>query len=463
MSPIVRGLTMLYLTTILLGFAHGMLPPIIPVLANEFHISGGFAAQVVTAFTAGRLIGQPVGGTLIDKFGTKPAVIGGPIIIGISVSIGIVTPWFWPLLFGLFVAGAADSVWMLGREVAGVDLVKPNQRGRLMSGFMGFHGVGMGLGAWLGGTVGEEMGATVVFGIYTAIAAFVFFISVLIPSADRPKAAPAAGLPVEDVREGSQLDRVRNLYLQIDPRLRATYIVLVFATASMMLYRMAYQAILPLHMDEIGLDPSQIGELFAVVAIGSLVMIVPAGFVVDKIGRKWATVPSTAIPGIAFLFIPFTGDMGPLIAIAVLMGFSNGLSLGSVATSTYDVAPDAIRARLQAARRTVAEVGAITGPLLGGFIAVQFGAGTAFFVYAPVLLLAAILLLFVARETLVKVSAAAASLGNGEPVSGLALLKSIPVLLIGAALLVFVARSRRTKRLTDEGSRDRSAAGADRS
>ena len=409
MSPIVRGLTMLYLTTILLGFAHGMLPPIIPVLEDTFGVSGGMAAQVVTAFTMGRLIGQPLGGTIIDKFGTRPAVLIGPVVIGLSVSVGIVTQWFWPLLVGLFIAGAADSMWMLGREVAGVDLVKANQRGRLMSGFMGFHGVGMGLGAWLGGTVGEEMGIRVVFALYTGIAAFVFLISVLIPSAERPHPAPSAASGAEAETEGSRLERLRNLYLQIDPRLRATYLVLVFATASMMLYRMAYQAILPLRMDEIGLDPSDIGTLFLVVSFGSLVMIVPAGFVVDKIGRKWATVPSTAIPGIAFLLIPLTGDFGPLIAIAVLMGFSNGLSLGSVATSTYDVAPDAIRARLQAARRTVAEVGAITGPLLGGFLAVMFGAGVAFVVYAPVLLLAAALLMFVARETLVKRPATAAA------------------------------------------------------
>ncbi len=409
MSPVVRGLTMLYLTTILLGFAHGMLPPIIPVLEDTFGVSGGMAAQVVTAFTMGRLIGQPLGGTIIDKFGTRPAVLIGPVVIGLSVSVGIVTQWFWPLLVGLFIAGAADSMWMLGREVAGVDLVKANQRGRLMSGFMGFHGVGMGLGAWLGGTVGEEMGIRVVFALYTGIAAFVFLISVLIPSAERPHPAPSAASGAEAEAEGSRLERLRNLYLQIDPRLRATYLVLVFATASMMLYRMAYQAILPLRMDEIGLDPSDIGTLFLVVSFGSLVMIVPAGFVVDKIGRKWATVPSTAIPGIAFLLIPLTGDFGPLIAIAVLMGFSNGLSLGSVATSTYDVAPDAIRARLQAARRTVAEVGAITGPLLGGFLAVMFGAGVAFVVYAPVLLLAAALLMFVARETLVKRPATAAA------------------------------------------------------
>ena len=91
MSPIVRGLTMLYLTTLLLGFAHGMLPPVIPVLASEFEISGGFAAQVVTAFTMGRLTGQPLGGMLIDRYGTKPAVIGGPVVIGLSVSVGVVT------------------------------------------------------------------------------------------------------------------------------------------------------------------------------------------------------------------------------------------------------------------------------------------------------------------------------------------------------------------------------------
>ena len=398
MSPVVRGLTMLYLTTILLGFAHGMLPPIIPVLASEFEISGGFAAQVVTAFMMGRLIGQPVGGTLIDRFGTRPAVLGGPVVIGVSVAVGVVTEWFQPLLIALFFAGAADSMWMLGREIAGVDLVKANQRGRLMSGFMGFHGVGLGLGAWLGGNVGEDMGVRAVFAIYTGIAVFVFLVSALIPSAERPHAAPSAAPRVE----GGWLERLYSLYLQIDPRLRLTYLVLVFATASMMLYRTAYQAIVPLHMDEIGLTPSQIGELFLIVAFGSLVMILPAGFIVDKIGRKWATAPSTAIPGIAFLLIPFTGSLGPLIAIAMLMGFSNGLSLGSVATSTYDVAPDAVRARLQAARRTVAEVGAITGPLLGGFLAVQFGAGTVFFVYAPVLLLASMLLVFVARETLVK-------------------------------------------------------------
>ena len=400
LGPTARGLVTLYSTTILLGFGHGMLFPIIPLISREFGVEGGIAAQTVTAFAAGRLIGQPLGGVLIDRFGTRLAVTLGPVVIGLSVFVGAVTPWLWPLLVGLFIAGAADSGWMLGREVAGVDLVRADQRGRLMSGFMGFHSVGMGLGALVGGELGDDVGFRTVFYVYTGLAVVVFLLGLLIPSGrplPRPQPAEGAVLP-----QGAWFSRLKGFFLQIEPRWRGTYLVLVFATASMMLYRMAYQGILPVYAEEIGLSPTDIGRIFFVVMLGSLLMIVPAGFIVDKIGRKWATVPSTAIPGIAFLIIPFTGDFGALAAIGVLMGFSNGLSLGSVATSTYDVVPDSARARLQAARRTFAETGAITGPLLGGFLSIQYGAGVVFLVYAPVLLIAAALLLFVARETLVK-------------------------------------------------------------
>ena len=408
MGRVARGLTMLYLTTILMGVGHGMLFPVIPLIAGEFDVQGGIAAQTVTAFAAGRLVGQPLGGVLIDRFGTRLTVTFGPVVIALAVFAGVVTPWLWPLLVALFIAGAADSGWMLGREVAGVDLVKPEQRGRLMSGFMGFNSVGMGIGALAGGFMGDEIGFRRVFVIYTGLAASVFMLGLFIPNTQGPNTqAPSAQGPQRSAAPSGQPReawpaRLKGLFLQIDPALRTTYLALVFATMAMMLYRMAYQGILPVYADEIGMSSREIGVLFSIMTAGSLVMILPAGFVVDKVGRKWATVPSTAIPGVAFLLIPMTDGFAALAAIAVLMGFSNGLSLGSVATSTYDVVPDAARARLQAARRTFAEVGAIGGPLLGGILAVGYGAGLAFLVYAPVLLIAAALLLFVARETLVK-------------------------------------------------------------
>jgi MFS family permease len=100
------------------------------------------------------------------------------------------------------------------------------------------------------------------------------------------------------------------------------------------------------------------------------------------------------------MLIPFSTSFVQLAILLAFLGVSNGLSLGSLATSTYDVVPAAARGRLQAARRTIAEMGGVGAPLLGGVLADRFGPGVPFLAYAPLLILAALLLAFVARETL---------------------------------------------------------------
>jgi MFS family permease len=102
------------------------------------------------------------------------------------------------------------------------------------------------------------------------------------------------------------------------------------------------------------------------------------------------------------LFIPFSNSFFELAILLIFLGISNGLSLGSLATSTYDVVPANARGRLQAARRTIAELGGVSAPLLGGFLADKFNPGVPFLAYAPLLILSAILLAFIGRETLQK-------------------------------------------------------------
>ncbi|HUC97123.1 MAG TPA: MFS transporter, partial [Candidatus Polarisedimenticolaceae bacterium] len=77
-----------------------------------------------------------------------------------------------------------------------------------------------------------------------------------------------------------------------------------------------------------------------------------------------------------------------------------GLSLGSLATSTFDVIPVNARGRLQALRRTIAELGGVGAPLLGGVLADSFNPGVPFLLYAPLIILSAVLLALIARETL---------------------------------------------------------------
>lgn len=400
-----RGLVPLYGTTVMLAFGYGMVVPTIPVLATSFDVSIGVAAQVVTAHAVGRFAGQPVAGVLVDRLGPRLSLVGGPAVVAAAALSVVVTQSFAALLAAVFLIGIGDSVLMLAREIAGIDVVRPAQRGRLMSGFFGFNSLGMALGPALGGLLTELISFRAVFVVYAVLAALAIPIMLTLKASRRPTAQPAAAAERGAPRAGlaARFGGLAGLLRAIEPRFRSMYLVLTFATFSMMIYRTTLQSMLPLYAgSELGFSPTQVGLLFSISGGLVLAMIVPAGFVIDKIGRKWATVPSTALPGVVFLLFPFADTFVQLAVLVSLLGIANGLSLGSVAVSTYDISPERVRGRLQAARRTVAETGAIGAPAAGGALANAYGPGVPFAVFAPFMLLASVLLAFGSRETLVK-------------------------------------------------------------
>ena len=108
--------------------------------------------------------------------------------------------------------------------------------------------------------------------------------------------------------------------------------------------RLLMQSILPLYAGYfLDLSPTQIGMLFSISGVTVFAMIVPAGFLMDRVGRKWCTVPNTGIPALIFLLIPLTTSFTQLSILVGLAGLAQGLSLGSIATSTYDVVPSHVR------------------------------------------------------------------------------------------------------------------------
>ncbi len=383
------GLAKLYSATFLMAFGPGMVLPAIPVIAASFKVSAGLAAQLITAQALGRAVAQIPGGIIVDRRGSKYALILSTLLVATSALMAALTSLFSLLLLALFLMGTADSVWMLGREVGGVDLVRTDQRGRMMSGFMGSSSAGVALGPVVGGILADGMGFRVVFIVYLIIAIAVLLTSLTIHERKNKH------------KELGPLTFRLGKFWEIQPAYRTTYLVLVFATFTMMLYRTTLHSMLPLFVGtQLGFSTTQIGTLFGITGVCVIVMIIPAGFITDKIGRKAATVPSTALPAIAFAAYPFSDSMLQLSALSALIGMSNGLSLGSVATSTYDVIPEKSRGQLQGLRRTIGDIGGISGPLLGGIIADAYNPGTTFFIYFPLLLLAAALLAFASRETL---------------------------------------------------------------
>lgn len=396
-----RGLITLYTSALLAGM-WSMMVPAVPVMATAFAVSPGTAAQTITALALGRFAGMPLSGAVLDRLGTRAALTAGPALACSAALLAGITPWFSLILALLFLIGVGESIWVIAREVAGIDLTRQDQRGRVLSGFHGINNLGLALGPLFGGLLTEAVGFRAVFFGYAACAVTSVFLGLAVDAAPTPPPAPSAGVPGWGFAAlGQRLRGLKDLFQQISPDLRTTYIVLVLATFTSFMHRVTTQSMLPLLATaQMGLSPKEIGMLFTISGFSVFAMILPAGFVIDKVGRKWATVPSTGIPAVAFLLIPFANNFFQLAVLISFLGIANGLSLGSLATSTYDVVPPSARGRLQAARRTLAEIGGVAAPLLGGYLADRFNPGVPFLAYAPLLVLSAILLGLLARETL---------------------------------------------------------------
>ena len=92
-----------------------MLVPSIPVMATHFGISPGTAAQIVTALAFGRLAGMPISGVVLDRLGTRTALVAGPALACAVALLAAIMPWFGIILLLLFVLGIAESIWVIAR------------------------------------------------------------------------------------------------------------------------------------------------------------------------------------------------------------------------------------------------------------------------------------------------------------------------------------------------------------
>lgn len=402
----VRGLSALYVSTFLSG-AWAMIIPAIPVLAREFGVSAGGAAQVITAFAFGKMAGTVIGGVLLDRRGTRFGLVGSAAVAAATSFGAVFVPWFLLLLVLAFVLGATDTLGAVAREIAAIDQAPANRRGRIISSLHGTHTIGMAFCPFLGGWLTELFNYKAAFLGYAVFSVISVFLGMLVADSpgdahgrssagDTPKGWGLAGLR-------GRIIGLAHLYREIRPDLRSTYCSIVFATMINQSQRIIIQSMLPLYaVRYLQLSPSQIGTLFTISGVVIFAMMIPAGFVMDRVGRKWCTVPSTGIPALTFLVIPLTSNFFQLALLIGISGVAQGLSLGSLATATYDVVPAQVRGRLQALRRTVAELGSGMAPLIGGFLANSFNPGVPFWAYAPLLLLSASFLLFVGKETLEK-------------------------------------------------------------
>jgi MFS family permease len=382
----------LYAPAVILALGTGIALPAIPVLAKSFDVGFGAASFVVTAFLIGSMVGSLPTGWLIDRFGRRPIMVGGPLLTAAMATMTLLSQDFAQLLFYRFLEGWAAQMWLLGRLAEISQRASPGERGRQVNWMYGMDSVGRLAGPLVGGIIAGWWGPRAPFAAYAVLA-----LLSLIPIVRRPDGPKVAGAGGRASHAAPQAMSVAEIVL---PRLSFFALALlsaitrspIFAGVLFLYAAFAYE-----------LDAFGIGVLATVSTAITLPIGFVAGWIMDRYGRKFTMLPGFVGVTAFMLLLAWTAVFHiPYVwffVIFVVAVAAQGLTGGSSQTVGADIAPPNARGRFLGIWGFTGQVGTTVSPMVFAFVADALGYGSAFIFLAAASGLTVVLLLTLIPET----------------------------------------------------------------
>ena len=391
-----------YVPTFILAFCQGMLALLLPVYVIGLGLSYSLIGLVLAGYGIGTLIGDLPAGVIQDRIGNRLSMTIGICIMGLGMLALSQSERFVTLVLCGISIGAGASLWNVSRHAYLANNTLNSSRGRAISIFGGVNRIGMFAGPITGGYLSAEAGMQTAFFFCGVIALLALIFPLLFVRDGQAELPP-----------GQQASMARS-YRHLFSYLRRNGWVLTPAGFGMICaqtIRAGRQTIIPLYAASIlGLDVERIGLVMGVAAAVDMSMFYPAGYVMDRFGRKFAYVPSFLLQALGMALIPLTGSFAALLAATSLIGFGNGLGSGTMLTLGADLAPpkgEGMGAFL-GLWRLIGDTGHTSAPIIVGTIADALSLVPSVYVIAIIGLGAGSILGLFVPETLKKPSAVGA-------------------------------------------------------
>ena len=350
----------------------GVVAPAIPDYARQFGVSRTAAGAVISAFAFMRLVSALGSGRLVNRIGERLVLAVGIGIVAVSSALAGLAQSYTQLLLLRGVGGVGSAMFTVAAISLLLRVVDADQRGRAtgmwQSGFL----IGAIAGPAIGGPL-TDISLRAPFFVYAvtlAVAgsiALVFLRRVSLHDLD-PAAQKAATVTLP------QALRVSGYRAALTANLGNGWAL--FGVRS---------SLIPLFVTEgIGASGTWIGIGFLVSAAAQGGLLLWAGGLADRVGRRPAMILGSAVA------------MASMAAVAVsdsLLVYTVAMALFGAGSAFLSVAPSAAVGDVAAGRggtviaafQMSADLGAVIGPLVAGWLADEYSFGAAFGVTAGVL------------------------------------------------------------------------------
>jgi multidrug resistance protein len=387
-----------------LGF--GIVVPVTPLYARTFGVGEAAVGLVVAVYGLGRFLFNLPAGQAADRFGRKPVIFAGTMVTSLGSVLCGLAPDFVQLLAFRFVGGIGAAVVITGVQIVVADAATQQTRGRMMATYMGFFTFAVGVGPSVGGLIASVAGPRAPFFAFAALAALAGAIALTqlpetrsVPGASSPApGTPAARAPTSpagppDARRAGP-GTVRTLLTNVG------FLTISIVTFVQFFNRTgAIFAVVPLMgVERLGLDAATIGFALTAASLCNIALVGPAGFLVDRYGRKPVIVPGCLVAALAFAGFAVATGYPTFVLSAVLWGVSGAFVAGSAAYAA-DQAPPGANGVTMGIYRMLADLGYVVGPVLLGLIASAAGAEGSLLFAAGLSVLTVLPFLLLAPET----------------------------------------------------------------
>jgi DHA1 family multidrug resistance protein-like MFS transporter len=380
----------IYVPAFFIFLGMGIVSPILAIYAETFNVTYALVSFAISMYAIGRFIADIPVGVLADRYGRKPLMIIGTIILAICSFLNATAVEFWQFLLYRLLEGVGAAMWITSRQALLADILRPEERGRVLSYFSSFMLIGSAAGPTVGGLVASTWNIRAPFYIYTVVSIISLVLTVIfIHDTKIVHTVHGSGGPAFSMVAVKKILSKTNFIMASV----ATF-TMFFLTAGVR------DMIIPLYAaNVVQLDKASIGYILSFATVINLLLTIPIGYMIDSQGRKSVILKSLFVTSGACLVFSFTNSFWTMAAAAIILGIGTSGAQQAPQAMATDVTIDDPHGLSMGLYRVFGDVGFIVGPTILGFLADAFGLTVPFYFMAVLLFINGVLVLKVATET----------------------------------------------------------------
>jgi MFS family permease len=362
--------------------------PLLPLFAQDLGAGPEAIGFIVGTSTLTGIFIKFPSGTLSDHLGRSRMLLLGLSVFAIAPFFYFTIDYVWQLIALRFFHGLATGIFAPVAMAVVVDLYTVG-RAEALSWYSSFTQAGRLSGRMAGGylLLWFGFGPTFLTSAILGLLLLVLFLQIKMNSASFSTPRTSGRLSAGAMFQGMK-------QVVSDNRVLATSSM----EAAQMLAGGALMAFLPLYGLMVGLTAGEVGLLFGIQGVSSIIAKPVMGRISDRLGRRPLIVTGQLICAAIMLIIPWTESFWMLLVLSFVFGFGEAVIGSSTSALVADLCEARSLGSAMGAFGTIMDTGHASGPIVTGLLIGLFSYRGAFAIVAALLVIVTLFFLVVVRQ-----------------------------------------------------------------